>query len=344
MNPRSNQNAGHALIPLLLSFFLAGFGLGQTPIVGPSSDSGLGGNSTIVGSILTPSGQRMQRRLRVRLSTMTRGNINTLTDENGSFVFRGLVSGNYTVTIDKEEEYEPFSQQVDIIQFRGSPPQTYTLNIRLTSKKRTDAKPGVVDSQLAKVPQNARDLYAKGMELADKRDYAGAITQLQLAVSAYPEFMLAFNEIGVQYLRLNDLEKAEASFRSALRIEPDAFAPLMNCGIALVSLKRYSDAETMLRNAVKNKQGSAVGHYFLGQAVANLGRFDEAEKELLNAINLGGNEMKEAHRFLAIIYSSSGKKEKAAEQLETYLRIAPRTPDAEHLRNTIRRLRGQKGL
>jgi len=49
--------------------------------------------------------------------------------------------------------------------------------------------------------------------------------------------------------------------------------------------------------------------------------------------------MKEAHRLLAIIYSAKGDKKRAAEQLETYLRLAPTTPDAEQIRNVIRQFK-----
>ena len=83
----------------------------------------------------------------------------------------------------------------------------------------------------------------------------------------------------------------------------------------------------------------AVVHYFLGQALANLGLFDEAEKELLTAIKLGKEEMKEAHRILAIIYSSRGAKQQAINELETYLKLAPDSPDAEKLKEMIRKLK-----
>jgi Flp pilus assembly protein TadD len=102
----------------------------------------------------------------------------------------------------------------------------------------------------------------------------------------------------------------------------------MNRGIALVTMKRYADAEPVLRHARKINEQAAVVRYFLGQALANLGRFDEAEKELVAAVKLGGNEMKEAHRILAIIYSSRGDKKQAASELETYLKLSPNARDA----------------
>ena len=45
--------------------------------------------------------------------------------------------------------------------------------------------------------------------------------------------------------------------------------------------------------------------------------------------------MVEAHRLLAIIYSYSGDKPRAAVQLEAYLKVNPKAADAEQLRQVI---------
>ena len=243
-------------------------------------DTGLGGANTITGMVLVPSGQRLERRISIRLQTMTRGDRVTMTDDYGRFAFQGLVSGDYTVVIDKEKEYEPYSQPVQVRQFRGFPPQLYNLNIRLEFKGRTEAKPGVLNAEFANVPKGA---------------------------------LVHYN---------------------------NAFAALINRGIANFMMKRYGEAVPILRKALAKNDQSAVGHYFLGQALANLGLFEDAEQELLASLKLGQDEMKEAHRLLAIIYTIRGAKKQAADELEAYLKLAPDAPDAEQLRDKIRQLRG----
>jgi tetratricopeptide (TPR) repeat protein len=305
-----------------------------------AGDTGLGGVNTITGMVLA-SGQRLEQHVSVRLQTMTKGDRVVMTDDYGNFAFRGLVSGDYTIIIDREKDFQPFSQVVTVIQPRGFPPQLYNVSVRLTPKAGTAGRPGVINAELAKIPKPALDMYNKAIELAKNDDRPGAITQLQSAVAEYPEFMLAYNEMGVQYMRLNDLQKSDDALQKALKIDAKAFMPLMNRGIVLVMLKRYQDAEPLLREVVKMKSDQAVGHYFLGQAVAYLGNFDEAEKELSTAVKLGGDAMKEAHRLLAIIYSAQGDKKHAIGELETYLRLVPTTPDAEQLRNVILKLKSQ---
>jgi tetratricopeptide (TPR) repeat protein len=304
-----------------------------------STDTGLGGANTINGMILLPSGQRLMRRVTIRLQTPTKGDRVTMTDDFGNFSFRGLVSGDYTIVIDKEKDFEPYRQSVEVRQFRGFPPQLYNLNVRLQFREEAGAKTSVVDANLANIPKAALAHYNNAGELAKKNNRTGAIDELKAAIKEYPSFMLAFNELGVQYLKTNQLENADEAFQGALRIDPDAFPALVNRGIANFMMKRYGEAVPILRKAVKKNEESAVPHYFLGQSLANLGLFDDAEKELLLSIKLGNEDMKEAHRILAIIYSSRGDKKQAASELEAYLKLAPDAPDAEKLKDKIRELK-----
>jgi tetratricopeptide (TPR) repeat protein len=278
----------------------------------------------------------------LRLSTATRGDRNFTTNQTGNFAFRGLPAGSYTVTIEKEADYKPVTHTVDIIQFRGAPAQTYTLNIRLQFKDRTVVKPAVLNAEFAEVPRKALAHYDSAIEHSKKGNHLAAVEELKLATAEYPSFTQAFNELGVQYLKLGRLPEAHQAFQSALKIDPDSFPAIINCGIVNFMMKRYAEAVPILRKALQKNAQSAVGHYFLGQALANLGFFEEAEKELLASLEFGREEMKEAHRILAIIYISRGARKEAAKELEAYLRLAPNAPDAKELKDKIRMLRDSK--
>jgi len=330
----------HFVAAAFLTLCFVGSVFAQISTISDSeSQTGLGGMNSIIGTVFAPSGRPLESRIRIRLSTMTRGDRIFTTNENGNFAFRGLPTGSYIISIEKEADYKPFSTSVDVRQFRGSPAQVFTLNIRLEFKDRVEVKPGVLNAEFANVPKKALAHYNDAVELAKKSDHPGAIEQLKLAIAEHPSFTQAFNDLGVHYLKLNRLEEANEAFQGALKIDPDSFPALINRGIANVMMKRYGEAVPILRKALKKNEQSAVGHYFLGQALANMGLFDEAEKELLTSLELGKEEMKEAHRILAIIYTSRGAKKQAADELETYLKLSADTPDAEKLRETIRRLK-----
>ena len=343
MLDHSYQKWQHLAVGVFLSLCFAGSVSAQiSGITESEMQTNLGGLHTIVGTVLSPTGRPMETRVRVKLSTMTRGDRYFTTNGNGNFAFKGLPSGSYTVVIDKEPEFKPVSQSVDIIEIRSGRPtgQTYTVNIRLEFKVRpAPPQPAVVNAEFLNVPVKAMTHYNNALELAKNNNAQGAVDELKLAIAEHPTFTQAFNDLGVQYLKLNKLEEANEAFLSALKINPESFPALINRGIVNVMMKRYGEAVPILRKALKKNEQSPVGHYFLGQALANLGLFDDAEKDLLKSLELGKEEMKEAHRILAIIYSSRGDKKRAADELDAYLKLAPTTPDAEKIKDQIRKLR-----
>ena len=297
-----------------------------------SSNTGWGGGG-ISGTVLAASGQRFARHITVRLRSNDKGDRVTTTDDKGNFSFSGVPKGDYVVIIDKEQDFEPYSENVSIRALGGESP---FLNIRLRLKGETKSAAGVINAEFANVPAPAMALYQKGQELAQAGNPKGAIEQFQKATAEYSNFMLAYNELGVQYLRLGQLDKADDSLAKAMKLSPDSATPLLTHGILLTVMGKFPLAVTELQTALKQKDQSANGHLYLGQALANLGRFADAETQLTRAVELGGEDVKDAHRFLGGIYLQRGQREKALAEFETYLKLAPKAKDAEQIRQLIK--------
>ena len=295
-----------------------------------SGDTGAQGGA-ISGMVLSSTGERFSRRISVRLRSMAQGDRVTTTDDKGNFLFRGVPKGEYVVIIDKEKDFEPYSQNVSISLFAGDP----YLNIRLRLKGEAKSETGVINAEFANVPARATAFYQKALEQAQAGNSKAALEQLKQAISEYPNFMLAFNELGVQYLRLGELEKADEALAKAMKLAPDSATPRLTHGILLTVMGKFNLAVTELQEALKQRDQSANGHLYLGQALANLGRFGDAEQHLARAVVLGGDEMKDAHRFLGIIYLQRGERERAVTELKTYLKLAPQAKDADQIRQLV---------
>jgi Flp pilus assembly protein TadD len=295
----------------------------------------LGGNSFIVGTVFWPSGKPVNERMPLRLVSTIAGEFITSTDDKGQFVFSGLTAGVYTIVVDGYREFEPIAQTVDVYQSRSPMPQSYAVTIRLTEKVIKRARPEVITATALGTPKKALEFYKKAIEMSREGDHTGAIAQLRLAVAEYPAYVIALNEMGVQHLRLNELEKAEQVLVAAIKIDPRAYEPLVNRGITLFRLKRYSDAEAALRLALESRPGSGVAHFYLGRVLTSLERYDDAERELRSAIADSDGEIKEAHRMLANLFLIKGEDRRAVKALETYLKLVPDAPDAAKLRKII---------
>jgi Flp pilus assembly protein TadD len=298
---------------------------------------GLGGRSVIDGRIYYPSGRPLDKRVRVRLSGIRGGEQTAISDDNGAFVFRRLPTGKYTLTIDAGKEYEPVSESVEIREILGS--QVTTLTIQLKLKSSSSSKPATVDAMMAGVPKPAVKLYQQGLAAAQKGDRRKAIEHLKNAVTLHPGFVPALNELGVQYLRLGQFDDAAEAFLSAIKIAPDEFSPRLNYGILLVQKRDFAAAEAELRRAVERNDASSIAHLYRGRALIGLDRTDEAEKELRRAIDLGGEAVALAHRYLGALYNQRGDDARAIEELEAFLRLAPQDKDAESIRAILKRLR-----
>jgi regulator of sirC expression with transglutaminase-like and TPR domain len=61
-----------------------------------------------------------------------------------------------------------------------------------------------------------------------------------------------------------------------------------------------------------------------------------------SAIANGGQDLALAHKYLGGLYLSSNRSKDAADQLEKYLELDPKAPDAERIRGTIKDLRSKQ--
>lgn len=339
-------------ISVTLVFIALLFGLVSIEALGQGSgrdSTGTGGNHIISGKVFFPSGRRAEGSIQVRLQTFGAGEISTIADFNGSFTFTSLAPGNYTVVVNAGDEYQIARENVTIesdlnLSRSGvslnSGTRRYTVMVTLQPRLSNQPKPGVLNAALAQIPAEARRLYEKGIEQSKAGKSEEAIQTLKAAISLYPNFPLALNELGVQYLKLGEANRAIEPLRSAAKLSPDAFTPKLNFGVALLETQQYSDAEIQLRAALKITS-APTAHMYLGLTLAHLNNGVEAEKELKVAIDSGGDQLALAHYYLGGLYWQRHDYRRAADALETYLRLAPNAPDAERVRGTIKQLRAK---
>ena len=340
-----------ALCLLLLG--LAGTAAAQ---VGGTDHSGTGGNHTIQGRLVGPSGRRADLRLKVRLESSGAGDLYVFSDANGTFRFTGLSPGAYTVVVEGGEDFETSRESVVIEPSTlrtsrgvfGTPfSRPITLQVYLRTKRGAPdsaaTPPGVLNAALANVPKPAAELYLKGVEAARRNENERASDLLRQAVAAHPNFPLALSELGVVYLKLKRPEKAVESLSASLKLAPEDQGTLLAYGRALLELRRSAEAEEQFRKALKKNAASPSARLYLGMILLGRREFEEAERELRAATQSGGGgEVARAHYYLGGLYWELKQYKRAADELETYLKLAPTAPDAERLRTTIKDLRARR--
>jgi Tfp pilus assembly protein PilF len=242
------------------------------------------------------------------------------------------------------DSYQSISQTVDVMPLASvgmqgdNPSQTATVNIRLQLKTSPGSGSGLVSADFSKIPKEAVELYNSALKLAQDGDRKKATELLKKALSIHPQFVAALNGLGVQYMKLGELDNAAATFSSALKIEPEVFILHLNYGLVLFQQKKYSEAVHELDLAVKKNEASSTSHYYKGRALIGLQRYDDAELELLRVVALGGEEATIAHRYLGGLYVQKGDNARAITELQAFLKLEPKTKEADKIREMIKQL------
>lgn len=299
------------------------------------------GNHSITGRVYFPDGTSTDLRVKVQLESNSAPTATTTTNSDGAFRFTGINTGYYTIIVDAGEEYEVFRERVDIERGNGYSPRSVQIPVYLQLKGAGPKPTGVVNAAFANVPKSAIDLYTKASEAAAKGDNKKAIEFLTKAIEIHPNFALALSELGVQYLKTSQADKAAANLEAALKINPNDVRAKLNYGIALLSLKKLDEAEKMLREVTKQNDALPTAHMYLGIVLISQKRLADAEQELVKATASKSVEVAQAHRYLGGIYWGKRKFKKAVDELETYLRLVPNASDGEKIRETIKDLRGK---
>jgi Flp pilus assembly protein TadD len=143
-------------------------------------------------------------------------------------------------------------------------------------------------------------------------------------------------------MRKGEYGKAADALAKVVQLSPEAPEPMLNYGIALFNQGKIPEAEVQLRHALKKNEHSFPAHHYLGMALIRKKSYTDAETELRRAIELGGPRAGLAHYYLGGVYWQVGKLQQAADELETYLKLEPKAPEAEKIRGTIKDLRSKQ--
>jgi tetratricopeptide (TPR) repeat protein len=292
--------------------------------------------------VTLPSGEPVSERVRITLSTLNDPGIGTYTDNNGMYTFSNLRTGNYNIeVVGNVQLYLPTTESVYLP--RGA---RLTVNIALREKSATTTtKPAsnVVSATEAdeKIPDAAKKEYETGIRLVKDGQIAEAVESFKRALTIFPTYLKALNDLGAQYLKLRKLDEAVKQFEAAIEINPKAFNPRLNLGIVYFEKKHYSDALEHLNQAVSLDSSSASAHLYLGMVLEETDELPNAERELSTALSIGDQPYAVAHFYLAQVQMKKGDREQTVRELNMFLQAAPNHPLAPRARKIIEGLNQQ---
>lgn len=172
------------------------------------------------------------------------------------------------------------------------------------------------------VMQKAYEHYDKAEALRKEGKYQQAMSEYNEALKIRKDMAKPHHGIGLVYQAQGKYNQAIDEYKKALKVDPDCVFAHNDMGMAYMSAGRYSDAVAPLKKAIEIYENFDYAHANLGEAYYKLKQYPDATKSLEMAITLNENHPR-AHTTLGLTYEATGNREKAVEEYEKAIKVAP---------------------
>jgi tetratricopeptide (TPR) repeat protein len=277
--------------------------------------------------IFMPNGGMPSQVIRFTLAREDGLTETVFTDSKGRYQIRtpGNQTFRYTATIDGDRQtYETTTLSFTI---NRNAPNFITVFLAPPAVERLPPNSVLdVTNFEGNVPPMARSAYKQATEAIGKDDLDEAIRDLQRAISLYPKYVRALNDLGVVFLRLNRLDEAASTFREAINISKRFFHPRMNLGLALNRQRKYKEAVEVLGPLYEENHGMLEVRLGYASALMGSGELAKAEeiyRAALAAPKLSALIRASTHFRLGVILNRQGRFADAVVELEKSIAINP---------------------
>ena len=212
---------------------------------------------------------------------------NVFTDQRGRYDMPTPTreSENYTITIESDKQnYETTTATLSL---RPREPGYLSIFLRpLAAAKKPVNEVLDVTTFEKNLPKKAAEAYKKAMESIAAGKVESAISGLKEAISIYPEYVRAYSDLGVIYMKLDRLDEAASAFRKATEISKRFLYPRMNLGLVLNRQEKFKEAVEVLAPLYQENQGMLEVRVAYAEALSGAGEMIEAEKIYLPILQL----------------------------------------------------------
>jgi tetratricopeptide (TPR) repeat protein len=181
-----------------------------------------------------------------------------------------------------------------------------------------------------KSPNKPGPRYNLGISYADSGRINDAVASYKAAIRIDPDYTTdVYNNLGLAYIALGQVEEAIRVYKYAsdiAKLDGDIHFNLAN---AYMSQGRTAEAASEYKAAIGLKPDKANFHFYLGVAYVKLGLDNEAINEYTKVIQLNPGDVV-ARNNLGNIYKNRGQVENALNEYRTALRINPEFAEAHY--------------
>jgi len=180
--------------------------------------------------------------------------------------------------------------------------------------------------------------YNMGNYQLSRREIKEAIASYRTALKIEPQAVMAMVNSSIAYAQRGENSKAEKSLQQALKMAPDNAAANFNMGLVKAEKNEFKTAEEYLKKALKTDPQMAQAAYNLC-IITSKDRINEAVTWCRKAAELRPQEPRYAFT-LAFYLNQKGDRDEAIRTLKTIIEKYPQYKDAEML---FKEISGKEG-
>ena len=306
-----------------------------------SSATKLSPANTIEGQVYDPNHRPVENLYVELLNEVDSVIQRTKTNVAGRFSFTGVPPGRLLVrVVTFGTNFMEQTQEVFVTQTRNNSDRNYVdISLRYVERNRgpqPDVPAGVVFVQ--EIPAAAKTTYLKGVADFEKQPEKG-LEEVEAALNMFSDYFDALDWLGKEYVSRKQYEKGYPYLIRAIDVNPRSASSFYSLGYAFYQMKKYPAALAAAKATTSLVAGSIDAQLLYGTLLRISGSYSEAEAALHKANSLAQRKNAEVHWQLSLLYNRLNRNQETIDELETFLRLVPDSPDKDKIRDMIAKLK-----
>jgi tetratricopeptide (TPR) repeat protein len=285
--------------------------------------------SIVRGKVAGPDGKPIEGATVLIESKESNRKAETKTNRNGEFLQVGLPSGQYNVTVSKDNLKQVLPATIS----QGRPAE---LNFQLTPTSGMTPEQIKAQAEMQKLAGGAIEAMKAGRD--DE-----AIKMFNELVVKVPTCSDCYYNLGVAYTKKMQYSEAETAFKKVIELKPDNADAYTGLANVYNSQKKFTEAAEASKKAAElagaggASGASAEATYNQGVILWNAGKYAEA-KDQFEAATKADPNMAMAHYQLGMANLNLGKIPEARAAFEGYLKVDPNGAKAAEVKTFLSQL------
>jgi tetratricopeptide (TPR) repeat protein len=282
----------------------------------------------------------LQLRVRLMSGSGSTPVTENFTNDQGRTEFIGIPIGNYHVVVSGEGIGEADSGMFELDRRKTSQDLFITVHSTESNAKGNAAgAPSSVAAVDLNVPDGARKEFEKANEDMGRQDWTSAQQRLNRAISTYPQYAQAYNNLAAVYGHLNDPAHERESLEKAVELNDHLVPALVNLAKLCFQDKNAARAETLLEDASRAEPNNPETMTLLAQAQLLNKHFDAVVITARSVHSMPHQNFAVVHYIAARAFERENRLQDALAELQLYLTEEPKGARADHVREELGQIR-----